>query len=842
MSDDDQTDQLRHIRVPDSAKRLSYTPVTGRGNSSELPERNRESHANNLLAQIDGALAKGRQVQEVRDKYDVPGCDGDVVSVEVKDASVATSLEDRRYRRRLLTFKPHDGDSNAGIATVYVPFSEFQTFQKKIERYRDEERSDSGKPKNQKLVQNIEEVRRAALHERWTDPVEEEPPDGDSEDWWEVWVRDAVEDELFRKQVDRVGLEIRPRYLKFPGRRVYIVHGTQSELASSLDLLDSVAELRRARPVTQDFLEFSPSLQSEWIDDLAERLEKPDDSSPAVCLLDTGLFASHDLLEPAVDPRGVDTVRPNWDPDDSYPNGHGTPMAGMALYGQHLDYWLEQSEKLKLRHWLESVKILPRPGANDPDVYGDITKQAVVTAELNVPERDRVFSMAVTEDPSPKGEPTSWSAAVDQLTSGAEEEGRPRRLICISSGNVPTDETYSYPDTNLVSPIQDPAQAWNALTIGAATERTQIEPSEDYPDWEPVAPAGEMSPSNSTSFSLVRDWPSKPDLVMEGGNKAISPSFDKPDHLDSLALLTTKGPTATNPNTRLTATAGTSPASAQVARMAAHLQAEYPDYWPETIRALLIHSARWTAPMEQRFSDKPDSEEARCRLRCYGYGVPSLRRALHSTRSSTVLVIQDELQPFVVPEDSYDARSNKMNLHELPWPSKVLGALGGLEVRMRVTLSYFVEPNPAKRGPSNRYEYASHLLGFKVQTPLESDEEFRKRINKDERDQGEGSTSSSDSGDWKIGPEARSGGSIHSDVWEGTAVQLANRQHIGVVPKTGWWKEYKSQERVEAETRYALIVSIETDQTEVEIEGEIQAVDFYEAIEEEVGVQPTVET
>ncbi len=35
-----------------------------------------------------------------------------------------------------------------------------------------------------------------------------------------------------------------------------------------------------------------------------------------------------------------------------------------------------------------------------------------------------------------------------------------------------------------------------------------------------------------------------------------------------------------------------------------------------------------------------------------------------------------------------------MRLHRLPWPKEVLEQLGGLEVRMRVTLSYFIEPSP----------------------------------------------------------------------------------------------------------------------------------------------------
>jgi hypothetical protein len=276
--------------------------------------------------------------------------------------------------------------------------------------------------------------------------------------------------------------------------------------------------------------------------------------------------------------------------------------------------------------------------------------------------------------------------------------------------------------------------------------------------------------------------------------------------------------------------------------LAAQLKDEYPDYWPETIRALIVHSARWTKPMEQRFNDKPDSEAAKCRLRCYGHGVPSITRAMHSASHRPTLIIEDRIQPFEYDKDNYYARSGDMNLHQLPWPSQLLTNYGRLEVRLRITLSYFVEPNPASRGPINRYRYPSHLLRFDVQKPAEGESEFRRRINKAERGEDGAPDTESDSGEWKLGKEARSGGSIHSDVWEGTAAQLAGRKHIGIMPKTGWWKEYTSQERFDSIARYSLIVSIETDETEVEVAGETQPVELYEPLKQKITPSQIIET
>lgn len=56
---------------------------------------------------------------------------------------------------------------------------------------------------------------------------------------------------------------------------------------------------------------------------------------------------------------------------------------------------------------------------------------------------------------------------------------------------------------------------------------------------------------------------------------------------------------------------------------------------------------------------------------------------------------------------------------------------------MRVTLSYFIEPNPSERGFSARYRYESHGLRYDVKCPAESEGDFRARINAAARDEEE---------------------------------------------------------------------------------------------------------
>ena len=73
-------------------------------------------------------------------------------------------------------------------------------------------------------------------------------------------------------------------------------------------------------------------------------------------------------------------------------DGHGTLMAGLAAYGE-LDKCLVGSQKVYLRHRLESVKILPpKPGSNEPDLWGAITSQGVSLAEIRpLTEKNNLF-------------------------------------------------------------------------------------------------------------------------------------------------------------------------------------------------------------------------------------------------------------------------------------------------------------------------------------------------------------------------------------------------------------------------------------------------------------------
>jgi hypothetical protein len=371
-----------------------------------------------------------------------------------------------------------------------------------------------------------------------------------------------------------------------------------------------------------------------------------------------------------------------------------------------------------------------------------------------------------------------------------------------------------------VEPVDNPAQAWNALTVGAFTERINItEPT--FVGYSPVAPNGELSPRSRTSVAWDRQWPIKPEVLFEGGNLAYSGTMPA-EPIDDLQLLTTYH----RPEIRHYTTLGdTSAAAAFAARMAGLILADRPRLWPETVRALIVQSAEWTPAMQARI-DACDGVKSQIQalVRRYGYGVPNLSRALLSTRNDLTLIIEDELVPFQ-REAAAAVKTRDMKLHQLPWPREQLAQLGAAPVELRVTLSYFIEPNPGDRGWTRRHRYASHGLRFRMKSGTESLNEFRARINQAARDEEAGIGAGPGGGgeNWLLGSTFRDRGSIHSDIWYGTAAELAQRDAIGIFPVGGWWKEKPYLERYNGIARYALIATIRAPGSNIDIYTPVEA-------------------
>ncbi|MFM7256559.1 MAG: S8 family peptidase [Betaproteobacteria bacterium] len=587
-------------------------------------------------------------------------------------------------------------------------------------------------------------------------------------------------------------------------------------------MLNDVAEVRKAKETATVFVDMGPEDQGEWAKELRARVTPPSADSPAVCVLDTGVTQGHPLLEAFLDADDCHTCEPAWGTHDHH--GHGTEMAGLALYGDLVPV-LASAENVVLRHRLESVKILPPNGQpeNPPDLYGAVTAEAASRAEIQAPERRRTFSMSIAAtDERDRGQPTSWSAAVDALAAGRSfdpstqgldylDDGDDplQRLFVLSAGNVNSSAlSVDHLVRSDIDPIHDPGQAWNALTVGAMTEKSVIsDPA--WASWQPVARPGELSPWSTTGVTFAEAWPIKPDVVFDGGNVVVNLDGEVDFPCPDLSLLTTHFKPAAKP---FVLSWATSAATAQAARLAALISADYPSYWPETLRALVVHSAEWSAQMQTHLRGA-SGKRARAKIvQRYGFGVPNAERALRSANDALTLVAQSRIRPFI------KGKMGELHFFDLPWPRDVLAELGASPVRLRITLSYFIEPNPGRRGWKHRHRYALHGLRFEVKGATESPEEFRKRLNKQALEEDEAKPAKGgDSSEWYLGAQARNRGSIHSDFLSCNAADLAERGLIAVYPVSGRWKDQPKRDRSGKGARYALVVCIETPGVETDI-------------------------
>lgn len=826
-------DQRAHFILQNTSQAISFTAKGGGGSPADIPAQNRQQHGTALRAQITALKPVAAQVAEQQQSQGLESGLGLKIQFSgFPNVELAfESLANERQGIELLSIR-RDGD--ATYANVFVPDGKLVHFENYITAYLEEKKDRNGRSRDHSpLINAIASIRQAGLKELWTDDSSLLPEDQTVKFWWEVWlpVRDnrqaAIAD--FKKVAALSECEVSENQFEFPERTVLLMYASQQQFTQSAMSLNSVAELRRAKDTAEFFDGLNAHEQTAWADELLQRLSvaNTDAAAPYICLLDSGINRAHPLLTPLTEAGDLHTVNSAWGSNDTH--GHGTGLAGLAAYGD-LTEALASTLPIEIPHRLESVKLVNQQGANTGDAnhHAYLFKEAVARPEIAAPDRQRVFSSAVTAtDYRDRGRPSSWSAAVDSLAADADNEGEFPRLFVQSAGNITElGDWGNYPASLSTNLIHDPGQAWNAITVGAFTNKVDV----NGEAVEPVAARGGLSPFTTTSTTWESPWPLKPEIVMEGGNAAKDAW--SATTMPSLQLLTTSHDLQAR---TFTTTNATSAASALCAQMAAKIMAAYPSLRPETVRALIVHSAEWTEAMRTMLPTHPNKTHYGELIRQCGWGVPDIDRAIWSASNSLTLVVEDTIHPY--RRDGSEIKTRDMKLHSLPWPTDELESLLNTQVEMRVTLSYFIEPNPSERGSSSKFHYPSFRLKFDVKRQTESEQQFIRRINAHDilAQLGENATDTdSQDSSWLLGNK-RHKGSLHQDTWRGTAADLASRGFIGVYPSGGWWKTRKALERYDLPARYSLVVSIKTQQTDV---------DLYAAVAQKIPVanQVAIET
>ncbi len=236
--------KYNHIILTEPPEYLNYKSVTGGGSKPDFPVRDRKKHSDFLKTRFndawDESLSDYAVSHSIRDGVYlefVSSPDFDLMLKSLEAESQGIRLLNVREREEK-SINPETGQEEIHIttfATVYLPFEKKQYFLKKNKYYTENEVKRSGKPKNQKLINCINDIRKAVVASFWTDEDVSLIPQEDPE-WCEVWIRRVNSDSerLFDRFLKRNEINTRVHSLVFPENYVNLSRSIPIKYSSSL--------------------------------------------------------------------------------------------------------------------------------------------------------------------------------------------------------------------------------------------------------------------------------------------------------------------------------------------------------------------------------------------------------------------------------------------------------------------------------------------------------------------------------------------------------------------------------------------------------------------------------
>lgn len=807
----------KHIQLVDFSKPVDFK--AGAFPRAVIVKRDEAEHSSALRSAYEAAINSFQQ-GEVLLQNRVEPVNGSYLNFKVAKASLVEGSLDTASGAQLMNVRPVEGNEREEEVMLFLPQENNRWFTKKLNEYNREPKitiDETGEEKknsrrNLKLVNAVSEIQAAELKHFFSSREDLRIiVEGDIARVVEVWFSEELYNEAeVHVKLSALGIEHGAQTLAFNAVAILLVKATSLQLRQILHALSGITEFRLYRSPSV-LLEAGEIEAEEWEQLIQNDVIQADDPLVRIAVLDTGVNPYHRLLANYLPSERCFSAIASGNTLDQ--ENHGTGIASLALYGDLTDV-LYNNQRVRITSDLTSVKMLSlnEGERNMPDMYALVTEDAI---HIGRNSGANILCTAVTDKDNEvlDAKASSTSSAIDDTLYN---NGACDSILLISAGNVEHMGRLQYPDYLYLKNIQDPAQAWNAITVGAYTRKVAIsDPA--YRGLRAIAPADGISPFSSTSIQ----WGAnaiKPEIVLEGGNavQGIGDSLDVPN---DLSLVVAHGGNGLVPG-RFGAFNATSAATGLAARLASKIQYYNPELSALSIRALLIHSADWTDQMKALCSDAHGKLNVKTILHSCGYGVPDEQKAIVSSDSRVTFIAEDTIKPFVLGEGN-KLKFGKMNLYQMPWPKDLLAGMDEKTVRLKITLSYYIKPSPGLRSQLNKYSFQSIRLKFDVCGAHESQREFENRIKRFTEEGEERVPRDPELANrWLIGITNRNQGSIISDSFVTTGAAMAGCDTIAIYPSGGWFKN--KPENLDIEIPYSLVVTLESPEEEVQLYSEVE--------------------
>ncbi|MFD3284350.1 S8 family peptidase [Alteromonas macleodii] len=523
------------------------------------------------------------------------------------------------------------------------------------------------------------------------------------------------------------------------------------------------------------------------INRIPEGIQSPTHQAARVCVLDSGVNTNHPLLAPAI-AESADFIG---DTEGMDLNGHGTAVAGVALYGD-----LEACNSTNYWHpelWIFNGRILDENAEFDSS---SIEKTLIEAVTYFVEEHQcRIFNLSLGNSNAPYDNRHIRGIAyvLDKLARDFNI------LFVVSAGNfsgsidpdVPRHSWRNeYPEYLLAdeSIIIDPAPALNVLTVGSLARHNATFDAQRYPEISQLAPATENQPSPFTRHGPSIKGAIKPELVAIGGNLAtpIRIGNELKDVKKGMGVLTCNSRFVEN--TLFSEISGTSFAAPYITHLAGRLLNNYPKASANLLRALLVNHANMLSEIESSFPEDMKksyrSANGRDAFRdIAGYGAVDEGELFRSSQNAVVLMAEEKIE------------NNSHHFFELPLPDDFLRSQRASR-EIRVTLSYC----PAVR--TTRIDYVATKMSFRLvkDQSLESVQRHFNHSTQDEtKTRNDDATSNRD-----ISAELRGKGTVQSSTWRIKQPKPSEKWFVVITRQDRDWGEALSFEQED----YALVVTV----------------------------------